>query len=110
MWSAYYFTNKKSYYPIPRDIPLLPPIPAVSMSNVHQDYMREWARNNGKTVQQRTVRQETTKYRSGTLPLNMYQTEEQMGEKLQMGQVLIGKKQFKVTNIVMKVVVTLAVI
>ena len=72
--------------------------------------MREWARNNGKTVRQRTVEQETTKYRSGTLPLNMYQTEEQMGEKLQMGQVLIGKKQFKVTNIVMKVVVTLAVI
>ena len=45
--------------------------------------MREWARNNGKTVQQRTVRQETTKYKSGTLPLNMYQTEEQIGEKLQ---------------------------
>ena len=41
MWSAYYFTNKKSYYPIPTnslrfwDIPLLPPLPAVSMSNVH---------------------------------------------------------------------------
>lgn len=32
---------------------------------------------------QRTVRQETTKYKSGTLPLNMYQTEEQIGEKLQ---------------------------
>ena len=56
---------------------------AASMSNVHQDYMRDWARNNGKTVRQRTVRQKTTKYRSGTLPLNMYQTEEQIGEKLQ---------------------------
>lgn len=33
---------------------------------------------------QRTVRQETTKYKSGTLPLNMYQTEEQIGEKLQL--------------------------
>ena len=89
IWSTYYFTNKKSYYPIPTnslrfwDIPLLPPLPAVSMSDVHQDFMREWARNNGKTVRQRTVRQETTKYKSGTLPLNMYQTEEQVGEKLQ---------------------------
>ena len=53
------------------------------MSNVHQDFIKEWARNNGKTVRQRTVRQETTKYKSDTLPLNMYQTEEQIGEKLQ---------------------------
>ena len=34
-------------------------------------------------MRQRTVRQETTKYKSGTLPLNMYQTEEQIGEKLE---------------------------
>ena len=89
IWSTYYFTNKKSYYPIPTnslrfwDIPLLPPLPAVSMSDVHQDFMREWARDNGKSVRQRTVRQETTKYESGTLPLNMYRNEEQIGEKLQ---------------------------
>ena len=89
IWSTYYFTNEKPYYAIPTnslrfwDIPLLAPLPAVSMSDVHQDFMREWARNNGKTVRQRTVRQETTKYKSGTLPLNMYQTEEQIGEKLQ---------------------------
>ena len=67
IWSTYYFTNKKSYYPIPLnslsfwDIPLLPPLPAVSMSDVHQDFMREGARNNGKTMRQRTIRQETTK-------------------------------------------------
>ena len=52
------------------------------MSDVHQDFMREWARDNGKCVCQRTVRQETTKYKSGTLPLNMYQSEEQIGEKV----------------------------
>jgi len=46
--------------------------------------MREWEeRNNGKTLRQRTVRQETTKYKSGTLPLNMCQNEEQIREKLQ---------------------------
>ena len=44
--------------------------------------MRECARDNGKSVRQRTVRQETTKYKSGPLPLNMYQSEEQIGEKV----------------------------
>ena len=34
-------------------------------------------------MRQRTVRQETTKYKSGALPLNMYQSEEEIGEKLQ---------------------------
>ena len=33
-------------------------------------------------MRQRTVRQETTKFKSGTLPLNMYQTGEKIGEKL----------------------------
>ena len=60
----------------------MPPLTTVSMSDVHQDVMREWARDNGKSVRQRTVRQETTKYKSGTLPLNMYQSEEQIGEKV----------------------------
>ena len=54
----------------------------IDMSDVHQDFMREWAGNNGKTEQQRSVTEETTKYESGTLPLNMYQTEEQIGEQL----------------------------
>ena len=63
-------------------MPLLLPLTTVSMSNVHQDLMREWARDNGKSVRQRTVSQETTKYKSWTLPLNMYRSEEQIGEKV----------------------------
>ena len=90
-WATHYFTSKKLYYPIPTNVVsfwnipllrLLPPLTTVSMSNVHQDFMREWARDNGKSVCQRTVRQETTKYKSGTLPLNMYHSEEQIGEKV----------------------------
>ncbi|KAJ7375088.1 hypothetical protein OS493_001821 [Desmophyllum pertusum] len=34
--------------------------------------MREWAVLHGKCVRQRTVREETTKFKAGTLPLNMY--------------------------------------
>ena len=33
--------------------------------------MREWAENYGKAVRQRAVRQETTMFKAGTLPLNM---------------------------------------
>ena len=89
LWAAHYFTNKKSYYPVPSnsirfwDIPFLPPLPAVHMNDEDQEYMREWARNNGKSVRQRTVRQETTKYKAGTLPLNMYESKQPVGGKIQ---------------------------
>ena len=36
--------------------------------------MIEWATNNGKAARQRSVRQETTMFKAGTLPLNMYRT------------------------------------
>ena len=42
--------------------------------------MRNWANTHGKCVRQRIVRQETTKYKAGTLPLNMYQTAVHRGE------------------------------
>ena len=90
-WAAHYFTNKRSYYPVPSnsvkfwDIPFLPPLPTVQMNDENQEYMREWARDNGKSVRQRTVRQETTKYKAGTLPLNMYERRQPIGEKLQFG-------------------------
>ena len=44
--------------------------------------MLEWTANNGKAVRQRTVRQETTKFKAGTLPLNMYDTSSQSTEKI----------------------------
>ena len=53
------------------------------MSSADHDLIRNWAKSHGKCVRQRTVRQETTKYRAGTLPLNMYQTAVQRGERLE---------------------------
>lgn len=44
--------------------------------------MLEWAANNGKAIRQRTVRQETTKFTAGTLPLNMYPTSASSTEKI----------------------------
>ena len=45
--------------------------------------MREWARNNEKSVRQRTLPQETTKYKAGALPLNMYERKQPIGDKIQ---------------------------
>ena len=42
----------------------------------------EWAANNGKAIRQRTVRQESTKFKAGTLPLNMDATSAQSKEKI----------------------------
>ena len=46
--------------------------------------MIEWATFNGKAVRQRTqksVRQETTMFKAGTLPLNMYRTSDYPKDK-----------------------------
>ena len=44
--------------------------------------MWEWAHEHGKAVRQRTVRQCTTKHNAGTLPLNMYEKELPIGERV----------------------------
>ena len=55
-WSAYYFTHRRSYYPVPensislRDIPKMSPMPPEEMSQVDQTLMREWAQEHGKAV------------------------------------------------------------
>ena len=57
------------------------------ISSADQDLMRKLANTHGKCVRQRTVRQETTKYKAGTLPLNMYQTAFHWGERLEFAPV-----------------------
>ena len=44
--------------------------------------MIEWATNNGKAARQRSVRQETTMFKAGTLPLNMYRTSDYPKDKV----------------------------
>lgn len=45
--------------------------------------MRKWAQEHGKAVRQLTVRQKNTKHATGTLPLNMYQRELPIGQRIQ---------------------------
>ena len=75
--SAYYFTQPSSYCPVPssqidwKDFPRMEPLKSPLMSPEDKKLMRKWARDHVKCVRQRT---DTTKYKAGTLPLNMYQT------------------------------------
>ncbi|PFX18899.1 hypothetical protein AWC38_SpisGene16698 [Stylophora pistillata] len=47
-----------------------------------KDQMREWASDKGRAVRQRSVRQETTKVKAGTLLLNMYRSSYTPAEKV----------------------------
>ena len=77
-WSVKYFTHRRSYYPVPEvamdlsSIPKLNPIPTVFMDRADIVKMRDWASEHGQCVRQLTVRQQTTKFSAGTLPMSAY--------------------------------------
>ena len=88
-WSAYYFTHDKSYYPVLRQSTPLNAIPKLEhlkarreLNRQEKDLMIEWATNNGRAARQRSVRQETTMFKAGTLPLNMYRTSDYPKDKV----------------------------
>ena len=94
-WAAYYYTHEKSYYPVVGQATPLNALPRMShlkparkLNDRERESMLEWAANNGKAVRQRTVRQETSMFKAGTLPLNMYATSEQPKEKITMERTL----------------------
>ena len=72
-------THSTSYYPVPstqihlQDFSRMTQQNLPVMSSADQDLMRNWSNTHDKCVRQRTVREETTKYKAGSLPLNMYQ-------------------------------------
>ena len=78
-WAAYYHTSRRSWYPKPEgclqlsQVPIMKPLPSVSMSSADCNALRDWASSYGAAVRQRTVRQETTMAKHGTLPEFMYQ-------------------------------------
>ena len=92
-WSTFYFTHSATYYPVPptqihlQDFPRMTQQNLLVMSSADQDLMRNWANTHYKCVRQSTVRQETTKHKAGTLPLNMYQTAVHRGERLEFAPV-----------------------
>ena len=87
-WAAIYFTNPKSWYPVPERamflsaMPVIQPLPAVPMTPQCVQVMRDWAQTFGAAVRQHSVRQETTMARAGTLPSYLYQREVRPGESV----------------------------
>ena len=88
-WAAYYFTNRKgSWYPIVEDsisfqeiIPLLPKkIQPNKIEKSKEENLQSWASTYGRAVRQRTVRQETTMCKTGTLPHYLYSSDAAMNE------------------------------
>lgn len=85
-WAAYYHTSRRSWYPKPEgalslsQVPVMKPLPIVNMCPADCDALRDWASSYGAAVRQRTVRQETTMARHGTLPEYMYQRQCEISE------------------------------
>ncbi|CAB4020104.1 Hypothetical predicted protein [Paramuricea clavata] len=80
-WAAHYYTHPKSYYKLPTSgavslprIRIPKPLPQI-LSRNEEAQMRLWAKRHGKCVRQRNVRQDNTKDRAGTLPINLYECE-----------------------------------
>ena len=78
-WAAYYYTNSRSWYPLPvhamklSDIDLAIPSQPASLSKEDTCLLKEWAHIYGASVRQHTVRQGTTMAKAGTLPSYLYQ-------------------------------------
>ena len=89
-WSAYYFTHDKSYYPVlGQSTPLNANAklehlnPRRELNKQEKDLLFiERATNNGKATRQRSVRQETTMFKAGTLPLNIYRESDKVSFSL----------------------------
>ena len=86
-WAAFYHTSRQSWYPKPEgalllsQVPFLKPLANVDMRPADCDALRDWASSYGAAVRQRTVRQETTMARHGTLPEFMHQRQCEVAEK-----------------------------
>ena len=86
-WAAYYFTNPKSWYPVPEPVtflsatPVMQPLTPVPMAPQCMQSMRDWAQMFHAAVRQHSVRQETKMARAGN-PSYLYHREVQPGESV----------------------------
>ena len=85
--AATYHTSRNSWHPKPEgalllsQVSVMKPLPIINMRPADCDALRDWASSFGAAVRQRTVRQETTIARHGTLPEFMYQRQFEISER-----------------------------
>ena len=61
--------------------------------------IKNWAAESGRLVRQRSVRQDTTKYNAGTLPLNAYRTPLQPGDLINLDNCLMKHKTLRMLTV-----------
>ena len=76
-------------------IPVVRPLPPVPMAPQGVHRIRDWAQTLGAAVCQRSVKQETTMARAGTLPSYLYQREIQRGESFSLERSDLEEQQEK---------------
>ena len=86
-WAELYHTSRQSWYPKPEgallllQVPFIKPLANVDMRPADCDGLRDWESSYGAAIRQRSVRQETTMARHGTLPEFMNQRQCEVAEK-----------------------------
>ena len=76
-------------------IPVVRPLPPVPMAPQGVQRIRDWAQTLGAAVRQRSVKQETTMARVGTLPSYLYKREIQPGEPVSLERSDLEEQQEK---------------
>ena len=77
-----YYTNAKSHYPRVKsdlrysELPKMFPPSSAQLTKPQVQEMRDWRIKHGQSVPQKTVRNMSTKDNPGTLPINLYLTEQ----------------------------------
>ena len=79
-----YYTNAKSHYPRVKsdlrysELPKMFPPSSAQLTKPQVQEMRDWRIKHGQSVPQKTVRNMSTKDNPGTLPINLYLTEQML--------------------------------
>ena len=88
-----YYTNAKSHYPRVKsdlrysELPKISPPSSAQLTKPQVQEMRDWRIKHGQSVPQKTVRNMSTKDNRGTLPINLYLTEQPTSQPFDFGKI-----------------------
>ena len=88
-----YYTNAKSHYPSVKsdlrysELPKMSPPSSAQLTKPQVQEMRDWRIKHGQSVPQKTARNMSTKDNPGTLPNNLYLTEQPTSQPFDFGKI-----------------------
>ncbi|CAC5417468.1 unnamed protein product [Mytilus coruscus] len=106
----HYYTHRSSFYPLPEQSPAfsLMEFPKKdrkqqsSLSADEKDDLMSFRKDYCQSVRQKTVRQQSTMYNAGTLPLNCYEEPEARSEQIEMWDLLFLRQKTRKWQCCMK--------